>query len=141
LLGVACTSAKAKPALPAAKWIELGAERDMATKFDAALREAKAKGWPVVIDMWAEWCTACKELEHDVIDTPAVKEALAPFMKLRVDTTLDNDAQKALQKRYNVSVLPSIIFLDTKGEPVEAARVSSYVQADVFLRKVAAVKP
>ncbi len=52
-----------------------------------ALEQARQEGKPVVIDFWATWCLACKELEHKTFSDPRVKEALKDVVTLQVDMT------------------------------------------------------
>lgn len=52
-----------------------------------ALEQAKREGKPVIIDFWATWCLACKELEHKTFSDPRVMEALKDVVTLQVDMT------------------------------------------------------
>jgi len=97
----------ATAAAPPAEWL---------TSEPEALALAKANGWPVVLDFGAEWCAACKELEHETFPDPAVEQALVSFIKVKIDCTEDTDETKALQAKYNSISLPTIAFIDAKGE-------------------------
>src|SRR5512138_3453119 len=52
----------------------------------AALAIAQREGRPVILDFWAEWCTACKELDRTAWADPAVREEASRFVAVKVDT-------------------------------------------------------
>lgn len=109
---------------------------------DAALQSALSAGKPVVMDFSASWCAECRELEHKTFSDSKVQAALEPFEKLRVDLDGANIAQaEELQKRWKVSGLPAIVFLDKSGAEVASARVGGFLPPDKFLSKVELVRP
>ncbi|HSC48177.1 MAG TPA: protein-disulfide reductase DsbD, partial [Gammaproteobacteria bacterium] len=61
------------------------------TSADLDRELAAAKGSPVMLDFYADWCISCKELEHDTYSDPAVQGALANVTLLQADVTA-NDA-------------------------------------------------
>lgn len=96
-----------------------------------ALGKAKAEGKPVLIDFGAEWCAACKKLEHQTFPDPSVRSEAAGFVALRVDATDDEDANiTRLKDKYKVVGLPTVILLDKNGK--EVLRFNDFVQADKF---------
>jgi thiol:disulfide interchange protein DsbD len=112
------------------------------TYSDAALQGALAARQPVVMDFSASWCAECRELEHKTFSDAKVQKALGPFQKLRVDLDGANISQaSALQKRWKVSGLPAIVFVDASGQEVPAARVGGFIPPEEFLSKVELVTP
>jgi len=105
----------------------------------AVLAKATAAGKPVVIDFGAAWCKACKELEEHTFPTAAVRKEAARFSAVKVDGTDDEDPNYvALQAKYKVVGLPTVILLDGTGK--EVARFNEFVPADRFAQALAAVK-
>ncbi len=76
-----------------------------------ALAEAKASGKPVLLDFRADWCVACVELERKTWPDAEVRKALAEIMPLRMDMTVNNEANRQLQSRFQVKGLPTVILL------------------------------
>jgi thiol:disulfide interchange protein DsbD len=86
--------------------------------YDEALAAARAQGRPVIIDFWADWCTACKELDRVAWADPGVREEAARFVLLKLDGTNDSPAFNAQVERFGVSGMPTVIFLDGRGREV-----------------------
>jgi thiol:disulfide interchange protein DsbD len=104
-----------------------------------AVALARAQGRPVVIDFWAEWCTACKELDKVVWSDPRVREEAGRFVRVKVDGTDENPAIQAIQERYQVQGMPTVVFIDSGGRPVDG-RVVGMVDADEMLQRLRAVR-
>lgn len=97
----------------------------------AALTKATAEGKPMLIDFGAEWCKACKELEHDTFPDSNVRNEAQKFVTLRVDATDDEDKEVLrLKEKYNVVGLPTVILLDKSGK--EVIRFNEFVKPDKF---------
>ena len=82
------------------------------TYSDAAFREAVALRRPILLDFTADWCAACKELEHKTFSDPAVGRAAGRFVALRADmTNFGGPEAKQWQKRYGIKGLPTVVRL------------------------------
>ena len=91
-----------------------------------------AKGQPVMLDFYADWCVSCKEMEHFTFNDPQVKQLLSNLVLLQTDTT-DHDAQdKALYKQVSVIGPPSILFFSKTGEELRNYRVVGFMPANEF---------
>ena len=100
---------------------------------EQAVAKATAAGQPIVIDFGAEWCAACKELEHQTFPSDAVRKAAEGFVLLRADLTKDDDpAVQALRKRYKVRGLPTVIFLDATGKEIDGLRLTGFEGPEAF---------
>lgn len=116
LQGLVAGSQAAEPG-PAFVTVKSGAE------LDAQLQAAA--GRPVLVDFYADWCVACKELESRTFPDPQVAAQLAGFALLRVDVTANTPDQQAMLKRYGLFGPPALILLDRKGQ--EADRVIGFI--------------
>ncbi|WP_372591058.1 protein-disulfide reductase DsbD [Guyparkeria sp.] len=108
-------------------------------ELDEALAQARNAGQPVMLDFYADWCVACKEMEHNTFSDPGVIEALDGFLVLQADVTANNADHKALLKRFDLFGPPGIIFWDAQGERVRQHWVVGYQPPERFLTHVTAV--
>lgn len=107
-----------------------------------AVAAAAPAGKPIIIDFTAAWCVNCKEIEHDVFDSPAVAPILASnFVTLRADLTQWNSpASVALQKQYGFGSLPTIVFLDSFGQEIKPLRITGRLDLADFERRLRLAK-
>lgn len=93
----------------------------------------KTASKPVMLDFYADWCVSCKEMERFTFADPQVAAAMSKFTLLKADVTANNEADKALLKRFNLFGPPGILFFDRQGQEIAALRVVGFVPADKFL--------
>jgi thiol:disulfide interchange protein DsbD len=104
---------------------------------DEKVAEASRSGRPVLIDFWADWCIACKELDKRTFSEPEVIEASHSFVMLKVDSTSAKDLQaKAICQKYGVKGFPTLVFLAGDGKEVEDIRVTGFEPKKDFLPKM-----
>ena len=84
--------------------------------FDELISQAKSDGRPVMIDFYADWCAACKELDHKTFPQQSVIGEADRFVTIKVDATHEEEFLDALYERYGVQGLPTVAFIDSGGE-------------------------
>jgi thiol:disulfide interchange protein DsbD len=97
---------------------------------DAVL--ASTGGKTVMLDFYADWCVSCKEMERLTFPAQGVKTKLANTILLQADVTANDDADKALLKRFGLFGPPGIIMFDRTGREIADSRVIGYQNADKF---------
>jgi len=124
--------------LGAVTWVEalpVGAHIAWGDDYLAAQSEARQRNMPLLVDFGAEWCNACKELDHEAFSDPRVVAEARRFITVRVDMT-ENDAAstRLLTQHYRQPGLPLVVIHNADGE--EVARVTGVIDADEMLARL-----
>ncbi len=114
-------------------WEKVGNADTALEDFDATLARAESEGRPVMIDFFADWCAACKELDKYTYSDPAVQSEAQRFTSVKVDATDDTEDLRAIQKRFGVVGLPTVAFVNSKGQTCAQPRVTGFVEPDKYL--------
>ena len=100
-------------------------------ELDAAI---KASDKPVLLDFSADWCSACKELEHITFKDPEVLKLMSNFTLLRADVTKNSPEDKAMLKRFNLFGPPALIFFDKEdGHELKNLKTIGYKSPEEFI--------
>jgi thiol:disulfide interchange protein DsbD len=128
----ASTATPSTGGAPAIAWHVVKDAPDAVARFDEALAAAKRDCKPVMIDFFAEWCVACKELDHKTYVDDAVRAEAQRFAAVKVDATNESDALNVLQKRFGVVGLPTVVFVDGRGNVMRDPLVTGFVEAPAY---------
>ena len=102
------------------------------TGVDNALALAKQNKQAVMLDFYADWCISCKEMEHTTFTNKNVIESLKDTLLIQADVTLDDEQDKALNKRYGLFGPPAILFFDKSSQENKPYRIVGYKGAEEF---------
>lgn len=91
-----------------------------------------AQGRITMVDLYADWCVACKEFEKYTFSQPEVQNALGHTQLLQADVTANNAQDSALLKQLQVLGLPTILFFDANGHEIPHSRVTGFMDAAAF---------
>lgn len=97
-------------------------------------------GKMVMLDFYADWCVACKEMELFTFSDVRVQAKLKNVVLLQADVTQNTAEDAALLKRFNLFGPPGIIFFDERGQEVSEMRVIGFQAADKFLQTLSQTK-
>ena len=105
-------------------------------KSEAELQQALAENNKllVMLDLYADWCVACKEFEKETFSDPSVQKAFGDMLLLQVDMTKNSEENRALMTKYKVLGLPTILFFNQDGKEIEGSRVNGFMPPIEFLQ-------
>ena len=103
------------------------------TEMNQAIAKANAEGKTVMVDLYADWCVACKEFEEYTFFEANVQSALAGSVLLQIDLTDTGSTDSVeLMSHFEIFGLPSILFFDKSGNELTQRRVTGFMGADDF---------
>ena len=105
-------------------------------KSEAELQQALAENNKslVMLDLYADWCVACKEFEKETFSDPRVQKTFGDMLLLQVDMTKNSEENRALMTKYKVLGLPTILFFNQDGKEIEGSRVNGFMPPVEFLQ-------
>ncbi|WDE11014.1 protein-disulfide reductase DsbD [Thalassomonas haliotis] len=107
------------------------------SELNQVVKAANGQGKTVMVDLYADWCIACKEFEKYTFPKPEVKNALANTLKVQIDLTdTGTDTSIELMEHFNVFGLPSILFFDLQGNELSQQRITGFMEAVEFAAHV-----
>ena len=105
-------------------------------KSEAELQQALSENNKslVMLDLYADWCVACKEFEKETFSDPSVQKPFGDMLLLQVDMTKNSEENRALMTKYKVLGLPTILFFSRDGKEIEGSRVNGFMPPVEFLQ-------
>ncbi|WP_322406389.1 protein-disulfide reductase DsbD [Idiomarina sp. PL1-037] len=98
---------------------------------DVQQQIAESDRW-VMLDLYADWCVACKEFEQYTFSNEQVQAQFQEFKLIQADVTRNNAQDVEVLSRYKVLGLPTILFFDPEGNERPEYRVTGYMNAEDF---------
>ncbi|MDX7992957.1 protein-disulfide reductase DsbD [Xenorhabdus littoralis] len=102
---------------------------------------AENRHQPIMLDLYADWCVACKEFEKYTFSDPQVQTQLSQFVLLQANVTDNGPKQKELLQKLKVLGLPTILFFDIEGKEPTDSRVNGFMNAERFSQHIQQIQP
>jgi len=96
------------------------------------VQAAAAAHQAVMLDIDADWCVSCKEMQRYTFTDPRVRQALQSVRLLRANVTANNAEDQALLREFQIFGPPTIAFYDAQGHEQQRFRVVGYMNAADF---------
>ncbi|WP_298772851.1 protein-disulfide reductase DsbD [uncultured Shewanella sp.] len=101
---------------------------------EAEIAKATKQGKPVMLDLYADWCVACKEFEHITFQDSDVRQRMDQMVLLQADVTKNDATDIALLEHYHVLGLPTLLMFNRQGEQVSSLTVTGFMKPQPFAR-------
>ena len=105
---------------------EIKWEKDLAT----AMKKAKDKNLPIMIDVYTDWCTWCKELDKNTYSHKEVIDMAKKMVAVKLNPETSKEGAEVAQK-YGVQGFPTILFINADGLILE--NIGGYVEGEKFV--------
>jgi len=104
-----------------------------------AVSEIEGTGKLVMVDLWAEWCMNCIEMDKTTWKDPEIAEFVSEnFVPLKLDFTDKNSefSKKYITQflEYGANNIPLILFINRNGDVVE--KVQGLIEPEIMLNKM-----
>ena len=110
------------------------------TQLQNEVRSANRQGKTVMVDLYADWCIACKEFEKYTFIDAQVQQDLSNSVWLQIDMTdFDSTDNAELVQHYAILGLPSILFFDLQGNELTKQRTTGFMNAAEFSAHVQSI--
>lgn len=93
---------------------------------------AKANGQGVMLDLYADWCVACKEFEAFTFSDPEVQNKMNQLRLLQVDMTENSQEDINIMEKFQIFGLPTILLFNESGIELPNRRVTGFMDAEQF---------
>jgi len=124
------------------------------TAIHQAIKQARHKKQPVVVDLYADWCASCKVMERDVFRQPEAQALAQEAAFFQLDITDSTPKQMAFLQQHGLFGPPSLLFYpaETNQKLINrnkenstqsdetVVRVQGEINLEQFIRHVKAVR-
>jgi thiol:disulfide interchange protein DsbD len=111
-----------------------------AEQFEQALQLAKQQQRPILIDVYADWCTACQPIENEVLPRADVQQALTHFSLIKLDLSNNDPSQAEILKQHEILGPPTMLFLNQQAQELRQLRLTGTFNAQKFIQQLEQVK-
>ena len=89
-----------------------------------------------MVDLYADWCVACKELDKYTFSDENVLVFLKKMNLVKFDITETTKDNTNLLKKYNLFGPPAILFFNENGDEIKGLRIVGFIGADSFIKVI-----
>jgi len=111
-------------------WEKPATQEELAVLLDSDL--------PIMIDVYADWCIPCKEMDKFTFPDPQVVALSKQFTAIKIDMTKDTgEFQTYFQQEFSIKGVPTYIFMKS-GVETPSLRSTGFENVEKFLNRMQA---
>ena len=100
------------------------------------LQIARQQNKPIIIDFYANWCSACREMDLRTFSNKDVQKSLEKFELVRIDSTNNTSEIQQMQTKFGIFALPAVILLYPNGAIAEGFQSYGFVKSKDLIDKL-----
>lgn len=101
-------------------------------------RLIKQSTQPIIIEVYANWCTVCKEMEVTTFKQSQLQQALTYYTRIKFDITTNLPEYYQMLTQYGLYGPPAIILLDKQHKVVDL--MVGFVSSDTLIEHLSRAK-
>ena len=106
-----------------------------AAEFQQILAQApKDRG--IVIDVYADWCVACQPIEHRILKSAQVQQALSPYTLIKLDLSHYDASHQQLLNQWDILGPPTYLFLSPTQQEIRGLRLTGAFSETELLQQL-----
>ena len=78
----------------------------------------------IIIDVYADWCIACQPIEHRILKSADIQQALAPYYLIKLDLSQYDASHQALLNAWDILGPPTYLFLNLEQKEIRGLRLT-----------------
>ncbi|OTG74594.1 thiol:disulfide interchange protein [Acinetobacter sp. ANC 4169] len=90
----------------------------------------------IIIDVYADWCVACQPIEHRVLKSAPVQQALEPYFLIKLDLSDYDATHQALLNQWDILGPPTYLFLNPKQQEIRGLRLTGAFSETELLKQL-----
>jgi thiol:disulfide interchange protein DsbD len=106
------------------------------SELSKAIIGARALNKPVILDVYADWCVSCQQMDKEVFEDKTVLNSLGKASLLRLDLTQQTKDSEKLQKELNIIGPPMVLFFWPDGQEAKSYRLAGTQKSKRFIEVV-----
>jgi len=128
------TTSSAKAVKPSFKVIQ------SIDQLNIEIEKNRASGKILLLDFYADWCTTCKEIEHQIFENPRFENFLSSTHLVLADLSNNSKENFELLESMKLFGPPAILFFNDGGNELKEFRVQGPISPDQFQELIYALR-
>ncbi|TVP91637.1 MAG: protein-disulfide reductase DsbD [Pseudomonadaceae bacterium] len=107
----------------------------------AMLQQAREQERPAVIELYADWCISCKQIERDVLAHPDIQREMESLglVRIKLDLTANTADQRNWLQQQQLFGPPAFLFFSPDGSEAGELRIQGEIDRSGFSARLQAL--